>query len=38
MAEKLNYQPNFLAHSLRKGRSKMVGVLVPRIDHHFFPA
>lgn len=36
LAEKLNYQPNVLAHSLRKGRSKMVGVLVPRIDHHFF--
>jgi LacI family transcriptional regulator len=36
LASKLNYQPNVLAHNLRKGRSKMVGVLVPRIDHHFF--
>lgn len=36
LANKLNYQPNVLAHNLRKGRSKMVGVLVPRIDHHFF--
>lgn len=36
LADKLNYQPNVLAHNLRKGRSKMVGVLVPRIDHHFF--
>lgn len=36
LAAKLNYQPNVLAHNLRKGRSKMVGVLVPRIDHHFF--
>ncbi len=36
LADKLNYQPNVLAHNLRKGHSKMVGVLVPRIDHHFF--
>jgi LacI family transcriptional regulator len=36
LAAKLNYQPNVLAHNLRKGNSKMVGVLVPRIDHHFF--
>lgn len=36
LANKLNYQPNVLAHNLRKGNSKMVGVLVPRIDHHFF--
>jgi LacI family transcriptional regulator len=36
IANKLNYQPNVLAHNLRKGRSKMVGVLVPRINHHFF--
>ncbi|HEX3006603.1 MAG TPA: LacI family DNA-binding transcriptional regulator, partial [Bacteroidales bacterium] len=38
IADKLNYQPNFLAHSLRKGRSKLVGVMVPRINHHFFAA
>lgn len=36
LAAKLNYQPNVLAHNLRKGHSKMVGVMVPRIDHHFF--
>lgn len=36
LAEKMQYHPNVLAHSLRKGKSKTVGVLVPRIDNYFF--
>ncbi len=36
MAEKLGYQPNVVAASLRKGRSDTIGMLVPRINRHFF--
>jgi LacI family transcriptional regulator len=36
MALKYNYQPNVMASSLRKGRSKTVGVIVPRINRNFF--
>lgn len=32
----LNYQANVLAYNLRKGNSKTIGVMVPRIDNHFF--
>ena len=38
LAEKLNYQPNNLAASLRNGRSNMLGVIVPHINGAFFPA
>jgi LacI family transcriptional regulator len=38
LAEKLNYQPNNLAASLRSGRSNMLGVIVPHINGAFFPA
>jgi LacI family transcriptional regulator len=38
LAEKLNYQPNSLAASLRSGRSNMLGVIVPHINGAFFPA
>ncbi|TFH19842.1 MAG: LacI family transcriptional regulator [Bacteroidia bacterium] len=31
-----NYQPNVVASSLRKGSSKTVGVIVPRINRNFF--
>ncbi|UOQ64534.1 LacI family DNA-binding transcriptional regulator [Hymenobacter volaticus] len=37
LATALNYQPNQLAAGLRKGRSKMLGVLVPHITGNFFP-
>ena len=37
LAQELHYQPNQLAVSLRKGRSRTLGVLVPRINGHFFP-
>lgn len=35
-AAKYNYQPNVVASSLRKGSSKTVGVIVPRINRNFF--
>ena len=36
MAAKLNYQPNHLASALRKGKSNLVGVIVPRAQSNFF--
>lgn len=36
LAKKLNYQPNSIASSLRKGRGNTIGVVVPRIDRYFF--
>ncbi|WP_165822130.1 LacI family DNA-binding transcriptional regulator [Hymenobacter edaphi] len=36
LARSLNYQPNHLASALRKGRSNLLGVIVPHIDGHFF--
>jgi LacI family transcriptional regulator len=36
LARKYNYQPNVVASSLRQGRSKTVGVIVPRINRNFF--
>lgn len=38
LAEKLNYQPNSMAASLRSGRSHVLGVIVPHINGAFFPA
>ncbi|MDA3929371.1 MAG: LacI family DNA-binding transcriptional regulator [Prolixibacteraceae bacterium] len=35
-AKELNYQPNTIASSLRKGKAKTVGMIVPRINRHFF--
>lgn len=35
-ADRLGYQPNKLASSLRSGKTKIVGVLVPRLDVSFF--
>ncbi|WP_284139093.1 MULTISPECIES: LacI family DNA-binding transcriptional regulator [unclassified Virgibacillus] len=35
--KQLNYQPNDVARSLYKGRSKMVALLVPDIMNPFFP-
>ena len=36
LAQELHYQPNHMAAGLRKGRSNLLGVLVPHIDGHFF--
>jgi len=38
LAKKLNYQPNHLAAALRKGQSRLLGVVVPYIEGRFFPA
>lgn len=35
-AKALGYQPNFLATGLRKGRSGLIGVMVPAINYSFF--
>jgi LacI family transcriptional regulator len=36
VAAQYNYQPNVVASSLRQGRSRTVGVVVPRINRNFF--
>ncbi|CAM4084453.1 LacI family DNA-binding transcriptional regulator [Zobellia nedashkovskayae] len=36
VAKDLNYQPNHLASALRKGKSNLVGVIVPRTNSNFF--
>ncbi len=38
LANKLDYQPNILAQSLRRKNSKIIGVIVPDICYHFFSA
>lgn len=35
-ATEMNYKPNHLASNLRTGKGKMLGVIVPRINRHFF--
>ncbi len=35
-AKEMGYQPNQLATALRKGKSHLVGVIVPRTNSHFF--
>ncbi|WP_432221143.1 LacI family DNA-binding transcriptional regulator [Flavobacterium sp. TMP13] len=32
----LNYQPNYLSSALRKGKSNLVGLIVPRVNTHFY--
>lgn len=36
LAEKLNYQPNAVALSLKQKRSYTIGVIIPEIVHYFF--
>ncbi|MGI4864908.1 MAG: LacI family DNA-binding transcriptional regulator [Janthinobacterium lividum] len=36
LAKELGYQPNTMASGLRRGRSNMLGVVVPHIDGNFF--
>lgn len=38
LAKELKYQPNHLAAALRKGKSNMLGVIVPHINGYFFPS
>ncbi|NBC57630.1 MAG: substrate-binding domain-containing protein [Bacteroidetes bacterium] len=35
-ASELNYSPNFVASALRRGTTKLIGLVVPRIDRVFF--
>lgn len=35
-AKKLNYQPNNIAAALRKGKSNVVGIIIPMADRNFF--
>jgi LacI family transcriptional regulator len=37
-AQELQYFPNHLAASLRKGRSQTLGLIVPHLNGYFFPA
>ena len=36
LAKKMNYHPDPVAHHLRTGKGFVIGVIVPRIDRHFF--
>ncbi|MFC4722464.1 LacI family DNA-binding transcriptional regulator [Geojedonia litorea] len=36
LAEKLNFKPNSYAQSLRTQESKIIGLIMPEIVHHFF--
>lgn len=36
LARKLNYQPNSIASSLRKGRGNTIGIIIPHINRYFF--
>ncbi|WP_347839178.1 LacI family DNA-binding transcriptional regulator [uncultured Draconibacterium sp.] len=36
LAEKMNYQPNAVALSLKQRRSNTIGVIIPEIVHYFF--
>ena len=36
VAKEMGYQPNLMAASLRKGKSDLIGMIVPRINRHFF--
>jgi LacI family transcriptional regulator len=36
LADELNYRPNALASSLRKGSANTVGLVVPRVNRNFF--
>ncbi|HJR99532.1 MAG TPA: LacI family DNA-binding transcriptional regulator [Flavobacterium sp.] len=36
VAIQLDYQPNYLSSALRKGKSNLVGVIIPRVNNHFF--
>src|ERR1043165_9360670 len=36
LADKLNYQPNPFASSLRAQKSKTIAVIIPEVDNNFF--
>ncbi len=36
VVEELQYQPNSVAYHLRKRKSRIIGMIVPELDHYFF--
>jgi len=36
LAEEMGYSPNFMARNLSSRKSNMIGLVVPKIAHHFF--
>ncbi len=38
LAKSLNYVPNFIASSLRSGKSRLIGLMIPQISYFFFPS
>lgn len=36
-ANELGYRPNVLARAMVSGRSRMIGLIVPYLENHFFP-
>ena len=38
LSKKYNYQPNRMASALRKGKSQLLGIVVPYIEGRFFPS
>lgn len=36
LAVQLHYKPNIIARSLREQRTNIIGVIIPKIVHHFF--
>jgi len=36
LAKELNYRPNEIALSLKNRKSKIIGIMVPKLVHHFF--
>ncbi len=36
LAEELGYSPNYMARNLSARKSNMIGVVVPKVAHHFF--
>ncbi len=36
LVEKYHYRPNAMALNLRRGKSNVIGVIIPEIVHHFF--
>ena len=36
VADRLDYQPNALALGLHNQRSRIIGIIIPELQHHFF--
>ncbi|MEQ9424634.1 MAG: LacI family DNA-binding transcriptional regulator [Cyclobacteriaceae bacterium] len=36
LAKELNYEPNYIALSLRKSKTNTIGIIIPEIVHYFF--